>query len=159
MRKRISEETKAFRLAAPKIFLFYLMFCVPAYFIAVLGIEGCVYRQVDWVGFHFGLLCEIIVCFFFAWLLFFAFPIGISSKGLHAHSVWGFKRFIAWKDIKSVRTFRLLNLLWLRIYSKSNSRVTYLSLFLQDPKEVLKEMKKNTSARNPVVVFFNKSVF
>ena len=67
-----------------------------------------------------------------SWLLAVFFPTIVTPEGIYGHSVWGNRRFIRWQDIDHVKPFKLLNLRYLRLYSKDQT-VTWINLFPANP--------------------------
>ncbi len=77
------------------------------------------------------------------------FPVRLTAEGIHAHSVWGFPRFIRWQDIQSARKFNFFILPWLRLYPSDGSTVIWLILFPSGPARFKLEIQKLAPPGNP----------
>jgi hypothetical protein len=108
--------------------------------------------NLDW---HFLLKLSVFfaIPFSLVWASGISFfcPAAFSSNGIYAHSFWGKRRFIAWKDIGSIRKFVLFNLPWLRIYSSIDGTVTWLPLFQSHPTEFRQTIKELAPPNNPIL--------
>jgi hypothetical protein len=80
-------------------------------------------------------------------------PVAFSNHGIYAFSFSGKKCFLRWEDILQVQRFKLLNLTWLRVYSKSSKHVLWLPLFHSHPAEFLHEIGELAPANSPVRYF------
>jgi hypothetical protein len=76
-----------------------------------------------------------------SWILSLAFTAAFSSEGIYGHSVWGWRRFVRWQDISSVRTFRLANLRWLRVFA-ADGKVTWVALFQSKNADFREEIRR-----------------
>lgn len=90
--------------------------------------------------------------FFFSFILSLGFPAGFSAEGIYGHSFWGPRRFVAWSEIKNARTFYLLNLKWLRVYS-AGGKVLWLGLFQSRPAEFREAIRQFAPSNSPVLKF------
>ena len=70
------------------------------------------------------------------------YSVAFSNEGIYSYSVLGTKCFLRWDDILQVRRFKLLNLTYLRIYSKADKNVLWLPLFQSQPAEFMREIGK-----------------
>ena len=86
----------------------------------------------------------------YSWVLALIFPVAFSSDGIYGHSFWGRRRFVRWQDISSVRTFRLANLQWLRVYA-ADEKVTWLALFQSHGIEFRQEIRRLAPQGNPIL--------
>jgi hypothetical protein len=86
-----------------------------------------------------------------AWMLSIFYPASFSVDGIYGHSFWGRRRFARWQDIAAARTFSLLNLRWLRIYTIGDGKVTWLALFQSDKVEFRREIQRLAPAGSPVL--------
>jgi len=77
-------------------------------------------------------------------------PVAFSNEGIYGYSVNGKKILLLWEGILQVRKFTLLNLTWLRIYSKADKNVLWLPLFQARPAEFLHEIGKLAPADSPI---------
>lgn len=105
----------------------------------------------------YTILPHFLICYFVGTLLLFLLilPVGFSSDGIYAHSFWGLRRFIRWQDIVKIRKFRLFNLRWLRIYSGTDGKVTWLPLFLSSPIKFGDEIRKFAPSNSPLLNHLN----
>jgi len=85
-----------------------------------------------------------------AWLLSVLYPAGFSSDGIYSHSFWGIRRFARQQDITDARTFKLLNLPCLRIYT-TDRKITWLPLFQSHRSESRQEIQRLAPAGSPVL--------
>jgi hypothetical protein len=79
------------------------------------------------------------------------FPVALCSEGLYGHSVWGVRRFIRWQDVAAVNRFRIINLRWLRIYSRVDKEVVWLAMFQSRPIEFHDEIRRLAPKGNPLL--------
>jgi hypothetical protein len=86
-----------------------------------------------------------------AWGTSLYFTAVLSAEGIHGHSFWGSRRFIRWQDMAEARTFTLLNLRWLRVYSDAEGRVTWLALSQARKREFVEELRRLAPPSSPVL--------
>ena len=102
-------------------------------------------------GAPIGVIAAIVWSIFWAYLLHIVFPTRISSEGVAAYSVWGTRRFIAWQQIAMVCPIRILNLRYLRLYSSTDRRVTWLPLFSADPDAFHAALHETLPSDSPIL--------
>ena len=100
-----------------------------------------------------GIALGALGSIFFAYLFHFFFSIRISPDGVSAYSAWGIRRFIAWQHIASVRPIRILNLRYLRLYSSTDRKTTWLPLFVTDSPAFRTALKAAVPSDNPVLTY------
>lgn len=88
-----------------------------------------------------------------ALILHFCFPTRVSSEGVWGYSFWGVRRFIAWEHISMARPFRILNLRWVRLYSSSDTKVTYVALFPSDSASFRAEIHRLAPPQCPILKY------
>ena len=138
MHIRIPSSCRKFRAATTPLFVFLLIVALPGLFCLVLVLDGLKFDR------HALAAASVFVVVFsamMAWLLSILYPASFSADGIYGHSFWGIRRFIQWRDIADAKTCRLLNLLWLRIYTTDN-RVTWLALFQSHKPEFQQEIQR-----------------
>jgi hypothetical protein len=91
-----------------------------------------------------------------SWMISRLFPVWLSQKGIHGHSSWCVRRFVAWQDIEKVRKFPFFNLPYLRVYSISNKQVIWLPLFLTRPTEFYQSIEKLAPPKSPVLAYLGR---
>jgi hypothetical protein len=108
-------------------------------------------------GFHFfgdalavATGCELILSFFGSWILSLLYPYAFSAEGIYGYSFWGRRRFVSWQDISSIRTFRVLNLPWLRVYA-IGGKITWLGLFQSQDTEFRQEIRRLAPPTSPIL--------
>jgi hypothetical protein len=130
-----------------------------------LGIFSLLIRHgfVDWhlVGriilsttpklFFFSFGCAFI----WAWIIFLLFPALISGQGIRGHSFWGMRRFVGWEEIVKVKKFSLFGLPYLRIFSATDGKVTWLPLFQSQMVEFRNEIRKFAPSNSPLLAHLN----
>jgi hypothetical protein len=79
------------------------------------------------------------------------FPAAFSADGVFAHSSWGMRRFVSWKEITAARPFRVLNLRWLRLYTTRSRKVTWLPLFQAHKTEFQQEIQRFAPPGSPLL--------
>lgn len=108
-------------------------------------------------GFHFdgralavatGTMLAFAIAY--SWMLSCLFPAAFSAEGIYGHSFWSRRRFVRWQDVTSARTFRLANLLWLRVYA-ADGKVTWLALFQSRDAEFRAEIRRLAPPGNPIL--------
>ncbi len=141
------------KIFKPKIIPIFLF----VFFSAVFIFTGLILLH---EGTHLYLIAVLIVyllfaisSFFFSMIYPFIFPIGLSSNGIYSYAFPGFRGFVSWEDIVSIKPFRMANLLWLRLYSSKNSRVVYLALNVKPEEEFWKELKRLSPPNSPILPY------
>lgn len=104
-----------------------------------------------WSSFAIACGSGIVLSFLLAWLLSLMYPTKLDSEGVHGYSFLGLRSFVLWTDIESVRGFRLLNLKYIKLYSKQTGRVTWLGLFPADQTAFWKAIKDFCPSENPLM--------
>jgi hypothetical protein len=138
---------KVFRPSATRLFLFYVAVCLP------LSVCVIVIRHPANINFKALLLAAasiIPLSIIIGSVLSLLFPVRLTAEGVHAHSVWGFPRFIRWQDIKTVRKFSLPILPWLRLYPADGSSPVWLSMFPASPDQFKLEVQKLAPPASPI---------
>jgi ABC-type dipeptide/oligopeptide/nickel transport system permease component len=98
-------------------------------------------------------LSGFVILTFYLYLVII--PTGISSDGIYARSLLGFRRHIRWADFAKIRKFTLLNLQYLLIYSSIDGKATSLPLFQARKKEFWDEIRKFVPPDSPILKFLN----
>src|SRR5208282_65056 len=115
------------------------------------------YIHFHWDQFYIPILLVLPFALLMSWLLVRFYPIGISSKGIYGTSGVS-RRFIFWRDIKAIKPFQYFNLLYLRLYSKKENKVTWVGLFPKDSagfqKEILRFVPK--TKKKLMIEYLNK---
>jgi hypothetical protein len=139
---------KVFRPSASRLFLFYVLLGLP------LVVCTIVIRHGTDLNFRALLICAASMIPFSiiaATVLSVLFPVRLTADGIHAHSAWGWRRFIRWQDIKTVRKFNLPILPWLRLYDADGSSPVWLSMFPSSPDLFKLEIQKLAPPANPIL--------
>lgn len=148
MTSRIPPNTKLFRAAVVPMFI-----CV--FVLGALLFNGFVMMSdglsIDWSAFTIGAVASLPNAFVGAMALWYFFPAAFSVDGIYGHSFWGVRRFIRWSDIVETRTFWLINLRYLRLYSKVDRSVTWVALFQSHKAEFRNEIVKLAPPQNPIL--------
>jgi hypothetical protein len=145
----IPSDCRKFRAAIPPMFFCTIVASLPGFLCVVLILSRVSF---DRRGILSGSASIPVTSFLLTSLLSIYYRAGISAEGIYGHSVWGTRRFIAWQEIAGARTFRLLNLRWLRIYGR-DGKVTWLALFQSRPAEFEREIRRLAPDGSPVLRF------
>jgi hypothetical protein len=144
-------------------------FWMTIWFFLVGVIGGCVFSSClifATTGFHVnwraywqaelgGALFAAGCSFIFAAVFYWFFPAWLSVNGIFAHSAMGKRLFVGWQNIEKARTFTVLYLPWLRIYSSTSKKVAWLPLFQSCPAEFKNEIRKLAPPDSPVLKALN----
>lgn len=98
------------------------------------------------------LLGMLLIC------LTMLFPSGFSAAGIYGCSFWCSRLFIEWSDVAKIKSLRLLNLRYLRIYSASNRKVIWLPLFQSHSLEFENEIRKCAPPNHLILNYFAKKL-
>ena len=141
MVSKITSKVKWFQPAVIPMFLVLLCFYVTGlaigYFVPFL-ISGFMFPVREMLLYPPNIL-GIFVVYIMAFLISRFCPVGFKSGGVFGHSFWGFRSFIRWQNIKMVRPCKFFNLLFIRLYSNENSKVTWLMFSPKEPAKFRKE--------------------
>ena len=143
-----------FRPAVLPMFAAICALGLPIYF----ALAWFLYGTKAWPAILGGGAAFVISMFLFSWLLKLCFPLKLTAAGVHGHSVWGLPRFMRWRDIANVRTFRLVNLQYLRLYPRDQKRVTWLALFLAEPRRFREQVQALAPPGDPLAEFLQGRV-
>jgi hypothetical protein len=152
MPDRATANGTEFRAAAPRLFFFLAAVGYPAFVGMILLRYG--YR-VDWRSFLLGSALMVPTSIILAGAASRLMPARLTAEGIHAQTAWGLPSYVRWGDIKSARTFTLLNLRWVRIYSEADEGVTWLALFQSPAAEFRHEMERLAPAGSPVLDYLD----
>jgi hypothetical protein len=152
---RTPSSCRKFRAAVIPLLVFLLMVALPGLFCVVLVVDGLKFDRHALAG---ASVFVPVLSAVMAWLLSALYPASFSADGIYGHSFWGIRRYIHWRDIADARTFRLLNLAWLRIYTVDN-RVTWLALFQSDKAKFRQEVQRLAPAGSPVLNHIRNGAF
>jgi hypothetical protein len=118
-----------FRPAVLSLFVCFFSGGAPIFFALVLLDDGL---RLDWIALFVATVGLALFATLIAWAFHFLFPCRISAESIASYSAWGFRRSIRWEHIAKARPFRLLNLRYLRLFSATDHKVTWLALFPSD---------------------------
>jgi hypothetical protein len=96
--------------------------------------------------------CHTLYSLIASCVLSFCLPVTFSTEGIYGHSCWGLRRFVSWRGVKTARTFRVLNLRWLRVLS-SDGKVTWLALFQSRGGEFRQEIRRLAPPDSPLLQY------
>ena len=136
---QLPSATKEFRVAVFPFFVFLCVLGLPISFFVVLFDDGLNFNR---IAVAIGAVGGIIIGLVCSWLFAKSSPLILSDDGISGHSVWGTRRFIRWQDIEKVRPFKMLNLRYLRLYARANSRVTWVAMFQAQPADFRSELER-----------------
>lgn len=86
------------------------------------------------------------------------FKVYVNKCGLRLPDVWGTYHDVNWADIRSVETFNLGGLKYLRLKSNSIRQTLWLALFLSNMKRFTELVAEDTDSTNPLNEFFNQTL-
>jgi len=162
MAKSITPETKQFRIAIMPGFIFVFIGGMSGALLLAFGLiifnEGL--TAIRWSTF---LIAGALVTVFwgipasFLWALMIKrfFPLSVSPDGICGHSFWGRQCFIRWPDFAVIRRFNLVNLPYLRIYSRTDKKVIWLPMFQSRPAEFREAILKVAPPASPILNHLN----
>ena len=139
---------RVFRAAAPRLFIFLAGVSYPAFVGVVLFKYGF---HVDWKSFLLGAAMMIPTSIILAGAASLLIPARLTDDGIHGQSVWGTPSYVRWRDIRAARSFTLLNLRWVRIFSQADDHVTWLALFQSPAAEFRNELERLAPPGSPVL--------
>ena len=148
-----SPSAQVFRPAILPMFTAICVLGLPIYFALAWLLYGLKEWPIIWGGVAAFLITELL----FSWLLKLCFPLKLTAEGVHGHSAWGFRRFIRWRDIANVRTFRLVNLQYLRLYPRDQQRPTWIALFLAEPQRFREQVQALALPGDPLAEFLQSN--
>lgn len=147
-----SSESRKFRLAFGPMFI-WMFLCgvlpgvaLTVFILAITHKSAALGRALP-AAIAAGLVAQVLG----TWMARRFFPVVLSEQGLSAHSFWGVRRFMCWQDIASTRSIRILNLLWLRLYSRDGKEVIWLAMFQSRPAEFRAELRKLAPPGHPLL--------
>jgi hypothetical protein len=142
---------KKFRGSIKSCFIFIFLSGMAGVCIIQFFLHGFAHALRYWRIILSGLLfVGAPICILQALILVLLNPVAFSNEGIYDYSVLGKKRLLRWEDILEVRRFKLINLTWLRIYSKVNKSVLWLPLFQSKPTEFVREIAKFAPPNSPI---------
>jgi hypothetical protein len=156
----IPPEVKRFRAGIIHIFILYFLETVVLVSVSAVIMGGKhIVAMFHWAVFLKFFYLELggllvlsgLVSCLFAWLWVF----GVSREGVYGLSFWGTQLFIKWGDISKIRKRRLVNLVWLRIYSKTEGQVVWLPLFSSRPVQFRAELDSMAPTDHPIFQHLN----
>jgi heme/copper-type cytochrome/quinol oxidase subunit 4 len=143
-------DCRKFRLKVAPLFVFALAISQLALFCFVFATSGL---RSNWLVVALGSFVIALLSLGAAWLLSYLMPDVVVSEGVYGHSTWGRRRFARWEDIALVEVYRLFQLSYLRLHSKSDEKVTWIGLFHEGADEFLHEIKKMAPHDCPIQPF------
>jgi hypothetical protein len=159
---------EVFRPSATRLFLFYVVLGLPI-LACIFLLRDCFHaRWLDlmfggsptdqpdnfrsrWGDLLLGAAFLVPLGVIFAGIVSLLLPVRLTAEGVHAHSVWGLPRFIRWREIQSIREFRLPILPWLRLYPADGSTAVWLIMFQSFPAKFKLEIQKLAPPGNPIL--------
>jgi len=142
----IPSESKKFRVAIIPLFMWLLLLGLPLVFCLLLILAG-----LDFGELAFASVFWVVYSFVASLMLSYLFPDAISPEGVYGHGFWGQRQFVRWQDVAAARTLRILNLGWLRVYSTTDSKTTWLGLFHSRSAEFREEIKRLAPPDSPIL--------
>lgn len=141
-------EGKVFRPSAGRLFICFVGLGVPIYAALIAWRHG---SQIPWKPFFTGMASFVPTSIIGAGLVKLAYPVRLTTDGIHSQSIWGLPCFMRWQDIKTARRFRFFNLPWLRIYPKEKGTVMWMPLFQSARDQFKQEMQRLAPPDSPVL--------
>ena len=139
------------RFRASTLSIAFPVFIIAAPIGVLIPMHGFADALYNWRAVCAGLIAGAVTGLLYSFVTVVLNPAAFSNKGIYSHSFWGMKlRFLQWDDILQIRRFKLLNLTWLRIYSKTSKNVLWLPLFQSRPTEFLHEIGRFAPADSPI---------
>lgn len=150
MSVRIPSGCRKFR---PSVLKMFVSLMAGGILLGVASAPLLVGRQIDWDALMVG--CESVpfTALLMAWILSVICPDALSNEGIYGHSTWGKRQLVRWQDMADARTFTVLNLTWLRIYSTDGNKITWIALFQAHDDEFCREIQRLAPADSPVLKF------
>ena len=142
-----------FRPAILPMFAAMCLLGLPIYF----ALAWFLYGLKAWPAVLGGGAAFLLTVLFCSWLLKLCFPLRLAAEGVHGHSAWGLRRFIRWRDIANVRSFRLMNLQYLRLYPRDQKHPTWIALFLAEPQRFREQVQALAPPGDPLAEFLQSS--
>jgi len=143
----IPSDCRKFRAAVIPVFAFLFIIATTVLFCLILAADGWHFdRNLAAFAAGFEAICSFVV----SWMLSRLYPDAISVDGIYGHSAWGRRHFVAWKDVAAARTFRLLNLQWLRV-DAGDGRATWLALFHSQDADFRQEIQRLAPPDSPIL--------
>jgi hypothetical protein len=99
-----------------------------------------------------GIITGVVNSFFFSWLYSVLLPVWSTDAGIYGPTIWGNRCFVSWPDVEKAKTFRLINLKWLRVYS-TDGTVAWLPLFLSRDTDFRQEVQRLAPPNSPILEF------
>ncbi|MGH7739203.1 MAG: hypothetical protein ACREL1_03555 [bacterium] len=147
---------KLFRVSFFPVFLCVLLSAAPVILVAFLS-QNTWTLEIPKFLMAFGIV-GIPISLITAWVFYQYYPAGVSAKGVQGSSFWGFQRIARWDNMKTIKTFRILNLRWACVQSKDKSGVTWIPLFLKKPTAFRSELKSVMPTDNFLLYYLEKKV-
>jgi hypothetical protein len=143
----IPPDCRKFRAAVIPLFIFVFTFAMVGLFCLILATDGW---HFDRHAAAFATGFEVIFGLVASWMPSCFFPDAFSTEGICGHSFGGRRRFVSWQNVAAARTFRLFNLLWLRVYS-ADGKITWLALFQAHDTDFREEIRRFAPPSSPVL--------
>lgn len=144
----IPSDCRKFKPAVAPLFICTFVLAALGGFAFVLMLDGSPFEH---LALAVASAVVPVAALLLAWVFSFFFPVSFSGDGIYGHSFWGRQRLVRWQDIGSAQPFTLLNLHWLRIYTRDYSAVTWLALFQSHNAEFQQELRRLAPAGNPIL--------
>jgi hypothetical protein len=93
----------------------------------------------------------LVLAFAFAVMISLLFTSYISAQGIHGHSFWGARSFLAWTDIARAKKLRLANLVYARLYSGSGGATIWFPLF-QSPRAYFQDEIRRFAPKDSLIL-------
>lgn len=99
---------------------------------------------------------SVILSFFLSTFFYYSkyLTITLSKSGINGFNTWGKDRFIEWGTIKECKTFNLIGLRYLRVYTFDNKPPLWVPLFLNDEKKFKEALIQFTDSKNSMRYYF-----
>jgi hypothetical protein len=129
-------------------FVFIVSFSLPLLFCCVLIQDGLDFGR---SALGFASVWVVVLSFVGSCMASYLFPDAISPEGVYGHGFWGQRQFVRWEDITAVRPLRILSLRWLRVYSRTDNKTTWLGLSHSRAIEYYQEIKRLAPSDSPIL--------
>lgn len=149
----MSNDEQRFYMCFLPIYI-YIVVLASLLFLVVLYIKKGM--DVDPVGVVVALTALIIVTVPMTRKIIKKMYISVNQYGMQGHDTLGKQRYVAWGEITKVRKLNLLFFKYLLIYTKPDSKITWLPLTVTEPVKFSNQVISFINQGNPLLSYFKR---
>ncbi len=110
----------------------------------------------NWIEWLDSIAFGVFLAALYSAIIVAHFRIGISSRGIDGHDVFGRRRFVPWALLESAKFINFAGLRYVRLFAEDGARPLWLPLFLSNQDEFERTVQHFAPGENTLPRYFKE---